>query len=75
MLDKLIDKLSNTLSTGTLFILLILSIFLTVLEFLIIGYLDDINILMFFISNIIMLMFIFSIFDKFFKKEKLDEPK
>lgn len=71
MLDKILDKFS----IGILFVSFILSIILTIIEFLIAGYLDDTTILVYIIGNMIIFLSIFYIFNNFFNKEKPDEPK
>ena len=71
MLNKLYDKFS-----GPTFILsFIISIILTVLEFKIVGYMDEQDILMFFILNMFILVFMITILDKFFGKVKNNDKK
>lgn len=71
MLNKLYDKVS----CPTFILSFIISIILTVLEFKIVGYMEEQDILLFFILNMVILIFMISILDKFFGKVRNVDKK
>lgn len=68
MLDKLYDKFFGS----TFIISFVVSLLLTMLEFKILGFVEDQDIVLLFIANMIVLISIIMIIDKFLKRGKED---
>lgn len=71
MFKKLLDKLPSK----QLLILFSVSMLITIIEFEIVGYIDDEEIMLFFLFNTIVILLVMMLIDKFFGRKIKDDKE